>query len=154
MRSATNISGRTTVEAQRLTTWGKVFFSDGNPLWMDSVQDDDPGAGDWSIVDHYYCDQDLRLTELARTINVLPGDRSVASVYAIAGGRARPVMTTTAELRTGKPAVLPDDGWLPDLPIVSDAKAFPFVALLRRPSAPTHALSCVKANRTKDRSSG
>lgn len=121
---------------------------------MELVQDDEPGAGDWSIVDRYYCDQDLRLTKLARTINVLPGDLSVARVYAIGGGQARQVAPTTVELSTGKPAALPDDVWLPDVPIVSNAKAFPFVATLRRPSTPIDAWSCVKDNRTKDRSSG
>lgn len=135
---------KATIEGQHVLSYGKLFYSGSKLSGMQVVADDE--AGDWAVYDDYEFDQNLRLTKLSRRTNVLPGDRSVVAVYSIGNGKVQRTATTTTQLSNGKLVVAADSIWMPDVPIETDAGAFPFVDLLRRPSGLTTGLSCVAAH--------
>jgi hypothetical protein len=86
-------------------------------------------SGDWVVYDHYSFDEDGILSKLNRTINILPGDRSVKSVFVIHNNRAKKRSTVALKLSTGKLVSLSKE-WLPHIPIITNAQAFHFSPLI------------------------
>ena len=86
-------------------------------------------SGDWVVYDRYFFDRSGMLRTLTRTINVLPGDRSVKQVFAIHDGLAKQQSTTSLQLSTAQP-VAPSEDWFPDIPVITEVRAFPFAPLI------------------------
>jgi hypothetical protein len=130
------------VQAVGAMTVGTLTYRNDHLAEIDVTETDE--TGDWMVYDHYFLDDHGQLVRLSRLLNVLPGDRSVSRTYSISGGKA--TMTTTAEkqLSTGKRVTSSTSDWLPDIPIETTTKTFPFSALLSLPDLRTSSKSCVK----------
>ena len=102
-------------------------------------------SGDWLVYDHYFLDEHEQIVRLSRTINVLPGDRSVVQVFSIRDGEAKRAATTETQLSTGKPLSSPESVWLPELPILTRINMSPFSGLLVRSDLMTSSKSCISA---------
>jgi len=124
-------------------TVGTLTYSNGHLLQIDVTETDQ--SGDWTVYDHYFLDDRGEIVKLSRMINVLPGDRSVLQTFSISDGKARKTATTEKQLSTGKLLTSPQAVWLPDLPINTGTKLFPFSGLLGRPGLTTNSKSCVQA---------
>lgn len=101
-------------------------------------------SGDWTVYDRYVLGDHGQPIKLSRTINVLPGDRSVLQTLSISEGKVKKTAIVAKQLSTGKPLTSPNPIWLPKLPIDTGAKMFPFSALLVRPGLRTNGKSCVQ----------
>jgi hypothetical protein len=77
-------------------------------------------------------------------IDVLPGDRTVSLTYSISNGKGKKNTTSEKQLSTGKPLTSPKSVWLPDLPIKTETKQFPFFGLLGRSELTKSSKSCVQ----------
>jgi hypothetical protein len=119
-----------------------LAYSNDHLSKIDVTETDE--SGDWTVYDRYFVDDHGQLVKLSRLLNVLPGDRSVSQTFSISNGKATKIATTEKQLSTGKPVTPPKGDWLPDVPIETATKMFPFSALLRRPGLRTSSKSCVK----------
>jgi hypothetical protein len=123
-------------------TVAALTYSNDHLLQIDVTETDE--TGDWTVYDHFFLDDHGQIVRLSRLINVLPGDRSVLQGFSIGNGKANRTATTEAQLSTGKQLVAPKSVWLPDLPIATGTKMFPFSVLLARPRPWTGGKSCVQ----------
>jgi hypothetical protein len=107
-----------------------VDYEDDHVLTLKITEEDE--TGDWSVHDEYSVDSG-EIRQLKRTINVIPGNRSLEEVFHIRNGRAKKDRTVSRELGTNKLA--PSSNiWLPNLPVITTLHAFPFVRLLENKS--------------------
>jgi hypothetical protein len=106
---------------------GTVDYIDDHIAAIDMTEESE--SGDWVVYDHYSFDEDGILSKLNRTINVLPGDQSVKSVFVIHNNKAKKRSTVALKLSTGNP-VSRSKEWLPHIPIITNAQAFPFSPLI------------------------
>ena len=90
---------------------------------------DDPGAGDWYAVDDYLLDAAGKVQKLNREIR-LPGPPAVKQVFLIQNGKAVKQRNTRPPQAGTQPIVDEDDGDLPDLPVRTNIREFPFGLLL------------------------
>ncbi len=131
----------TAVQDAGAMTVGTLTYLKHRLLQIDVTETDE--SGDWTVYDHYFLNGRGEVVKLSRTINVLPGDRSVLQTYAISNGKAKKTTTTEKQLSTGKLLASPKSEWLPDLPIKTETKQFPFSGLLGRSSPTTSSKYCV-----------
>jgi hypothetical protein len=122
---------------------GTLTYSNDHLLRIDVTETDE--TGDWTVYDHYFLNDGGQIVRLLRMINVLPGDRSVLQTFSISDGKARSTAITEKQLSTGKPLISPESVWLPDLPIRTGTRLFPFFVLLERPGLRTSGKSCIPA---------
>jgi hypothetical protein len=106
---------------------GTVDFWNSHVSAVSLTEEDD--AGDWIVYDRYSLDGSGAIRTLDRTINILPGDRSEREVFLINGGKANKRSTASLRLSTGKP-IPPSKDWIPDVPVVTNVKEFPFWSLI------------------------
>jgi hypothetical protein len=118
-------------------------YVDGRISAVNVTEQDE--AGDWIVYDHYSLDQSGRISKLKRTINVLPGDRSEDEVFLMVSGAPKKEGAASRKLSTGEP-VSGADAWLPDVPITTHIKAFPFFPLIASPGTEPKAKSCVQVS--------
>ena len=123
-------------------TVGTLIYSNDRLAQIDVTETDE--SGDWMVYDHYFLDDHGQIVKLARLLNVLPGDRSVAQTFLIRKGKATKTAMSEKQLSSGKPVTAPAADWLPEVAIETEPKLFPFAALLRRPGLRTSPRSCVK----------
>lgn len=131
------------VEDAEAMTVASLIYSNGRLSQINVTETGE--TGDWIVYDNYFLDSHRQIVKLTRWINVLPGDRSVLQTFSISGGRARQTATTEKWLSTGQPLRSPEPVWLPELPVRTDVKSFPFSALLGRPGLRTRRKLCVQA---------
>ncbi len=122
-------------------TVGTLTYSNNNLSEIDLTHTDE--SGDWTVYDHYFFDDHGQLVRLSRLVNVLPGDRSVSQTFSISNGKATKTATSEKQLSTGKPVTVPAADWLPDLPVETATKMFPFAALLEHSNLRTASKLCV-----------
>jgi len=132
----------TAVQDAGAMTVGTLSYSNHHLLRIDVTESGE--SGDWTVYDHYFLDHRGEVVKLSRMINVLPGDRSVLQTFSIGDGKAKKTATTEKQLSTGKVLTSPEPIWLPDLPIRTGAKLFPFSSLLGYPTLTTSSKSCVQ----------
>lgn len=132
------------VESARAMTVGTLIYS-GKHLSQIFLTETDE-SGDWIVYDHYLVDSHGRIVKLSRTINVLPGDRSVLQTFSIGGGKVTKISTTAKQLGTGKTLISPKPVWLPEVPIETSIRMFSFASLIRRPGLRTATRTCVHAS--------
>ena len=96
-------------------------------------------SGDWIVYDHYALDSGGKIRELSRTINILPGDRSENETYIIRDEKARKQSSSTERLSTKEvlPSQQDQETWLPNVPVVTRLKDFPFSDLISKKSLDT-----------------
>lgn len=123
-------------------TVGMLTYSNEHLSQIDMTETDE--SGDWMVYDHYFLDKDEQIVKLSRTINVLPGNRSVLQIFSISDRKAKETATKEKQLSTGKLLISPKSVWLPDLPIKTEIKQFPFFKLLGRSGLATSSKSCVQ----------
>jgi hypothetical protein len=123
---------------------GTLTYSDSNLSQIDVTETDQ--SGDWIVYDHYFLNDHRQIVKLSRTINVLPGDRSVVQTFSISNGRPSKEGETQKELSTGKILTSPETVWLPELGIATDIKKFPFSSLLKTPGLGTTGKTCVSGS--------
>jgi len=115
------------IDASSGTQVATAEYVDGR-LTVVSVTEVDE-AGDWAVFDRYFMNVHGQPDTLERTINILPGDASIKRTYRIEKGVAKEESSLTKQLSTGRPT-LPFRDWLPDLPVLTYARSFPFFELL------------------------
>lgn len=136
------------VQAVGAMTVGALTYSNDHLSHIDMTETDE--SGDWTVYDHYFFDDHERLVRLSRVLNVLPGDISVSQTFSIDDGKAMKISTTEKQLSTGK-LVTSLPYWLPEVPIETTTKMFPFSGLLGHPGFRTASKSCVRYLATKNR---
>ena len=109
------------------TTVASLKFATGHLQAVDLTHQDE--AGDWIVYDHYELGQTGDLRRDQREIRILPGDRLVEEIYLIRDGVVDKQNSSTKSLSTGQKLTNGED-WLPDVPVVSRLKDFPFAPLL------------------------
>lgn len=117
------------VEDVGAMTVGGLSYSASRLQEIDLTQTDE--SGDWTVYDRYFLDSAGSIVQLSRTINVLPGDRSVLQQFSMKRGKLAVRVETEKELSTGRTLRSPKRGWLPDLPIIRSTRSFPFARLIR-----------------------
>lgn len=122
-------------------TVGTLTYSGGRLSKIDVTETDE--TGDWLVYDQYFLNDRGRIVRLSRMINVLPGNRSVVQTFSIRDGKVTRTGTTVKDLSTGRPLTSSKPVWLPDLPIRTERRAFPFWSLLRRVDLGAANKSCV-----------
>ena len=123
-------------------TVGTLTYSNHHLSQIDVTETDE--SGDWTVYDHYFLDDRGQIMKLSRMINVLPGDRSVLQTFSIGDGKAKKTATTEKQLSTGKLLTSPQSVWLPELPIKTGTKQFPFSGLLGRSGLAMSSKFCVQ----------
>jgi len=126
---ASELPWRSAVRAASATRVATAEYDQEHVISLNVTEED--GAGDWTVYDRYSLDRSGKLQMLRRTINVLPGERSVEQLYSIRSGKVVLVHRTVRDLSTGRPASL-SGTWLPKLPITTKLAPFPFYSLLNR----------------------
>jgi hypothetical protein len=129
-------------EVEALTV-GTLIYSDEHLMQIDVTETDE--SGDWTVYDHYRLDDREQLKKLSRTINVLPGDRSVVQTFVIHDGKTDTIKTVATQLSTENPLNSAKPIWMPELPIATSTRMFPFAVLFEAPSLRIHAKSCLEA---------
>lgn len=94
-----------------------------------SVTEEDE-AGDWTVYDHYVIDEKGQIRELKRTINILPGDRSEDETYLVLDGKAKKQASDSRRLSTKEALPEKEKDWLPNVPIVTRVRDFPFASFI------------------------
>lgn len=130
------------VQDAKSMTVATLTYSNDLLSQLDVTKTDE--SGDWTVYDHYLFDNHGQLVKLSRMINVLPGDRSTLQAFSISHGKAKKTGTTSKQLSTGKRLNSPKPIWLPELPIATNIKMFPFSTLLGRSNLRTSDKSCEK----------
>jgi hypothetical protein len=133
---------RAAVQSTGAMTVGTIEYSGDHLSQIDVTETDE--SGDWTVYDHYFLDNRAQIIKLSRLVNVLPGDRSVLEDFAIGDRKARKTGTTAKQLSTGRPLTSPEPVWLPDLPVETRTKMFPFSALFGSPGLKTANRTCVQ----------
>lgn len=123
-------------------TVATLAYSNDHLSQIDVTETDE--SGDWTVYDRYFFGDRGRLVKLTRLLNVLPGDRSVSQTFSIGNGKATKIATSEKQLSTGKSVTSPTADWLPDVPIATATKMFPFSTLLSRSGLRTSPESCVR----------
>jgi hypothetical protein len=118
-KSDVNSSGAPTVAS--------LEFEAGHLNAVDLTHQDE--AGDWIVYDQYELGRTGELQQDQREIRILPGDRLVKEVYLIRDGIAHKQNSNTQSLSTGQKLTNVED-WLPDVPVISRLKDFPFAPLI------------------------
>jgi hypothetical protein len=122
-------------------TVATLTYSDDHLSQIDVTETDE--SGDWTVYDHYFLNDSEQIVRLSRMINVLPGDRSVVQTFSISDGKATKTGTTVKQLSAEQPLTSPTPVWLPDLPIRTEPRMFPFFSLLGRPDLRTASKTCM-----------
>lgn len=136
---------QTAVQNSGSLTVGKLVYSDNHLFEIDMTQAAE--SGDWIIYDRYFLNTSKQVVKLRRTINILPGDRSVSERFSLANGKARKIQVSSKQLSTGKLLKSPKPIWLPELPINTTTKMFPFASLLDHIDIAMDNKVCAKSKR-------
>lgn len=137
------------VQQTRAMTVGTLTYSHDHLYQIHLTETDE--SGDWTTYDHYFLDGHGHVVKLLRTINVLPGDRSVLQSFSIRGGKVTKMATTAKRLSTGETLTSPKPVWLPELPVETTVKKFAFSNLIGRADLQTARRICVDAGSIKAR---
>lgn len=132
------------VQEVEAMTVGALTYSSGRLLRIDVTEAGE--SGDWIVYDNYFIDGKGRVTKLSRLINVLPDDRSVSQTFSILEGKPTMTMMTEKELGSGKLLASPEPAWLPDLPIRTELKQFPFSGFLVESDIGLDGRVCIRAS--------
>jgi hypothetical protein len=122
---------------------GTLIYPDGLLSEIHFNQEDE--AGDYIVYDDYFVDARGSIVKLSRKINILPGRRSVVQVFSVMNGKAKKTGETATDLSTGEPLISPRPIWLPNLPIHTSIRAFPFSELVGKPGLTNSTKTCVRA---------
>jgi hypothetical protein len=120
-----------TSEVKSLTAMvvGTLEYS-GDHVSKIAVTEEDE-AGDWTVYDHYVIDDKGQISELKRTINILPGDRSEDETYVMLDGKPKKQVSNSRRLSTKEPLHgQKEKVWLPEVPIITRVQDFPFASLI------------------------
>src|SRR5450759_323329 len=104
-----------------------IEYISGRASKISFTQQDE--TGDWIAYDRYSLGDTGALEALNRTVNVLPGNRSVEQTFTIKDGKFQKKSTASRNLDTHE-LIPPTNDWLPDLPVMTNLRAFPFFPLL------------------------
>ena len=86
-------------------------------------------SGDWIVIDNYSVAPSGAFVSLSRTIKIQAADLKVEHVYKYPNGQPMLRTQVSRSLKTGR-RVRASDEWLPEIPVVSHFRAFPFARLL------------------------
>jgi len=119
---------RADVEAVNSPVVATVAYSNRRHPTVITVTEESE-SGDWMVDDIYSLSPSGQVQTLKRTISMLPGDLQIEQWYAFKEGK--PVMQSAVQrsLSQHKPRTM-KSAWLPDVPIVSDIRRFPFYGLV------------------------
>jgi hypothetical protein len=131
------------VQMAEAMTVGTLTYSNGH---LSGIYVTEAGeSGDWIVYDNYSIDEKGRVTKLSRRINSLPDNRSVSQGFSIHEGVPTKTEVTEKELGSGKLLSSPEPVWLPDIPIRTDLKQFPFAGLIVRADIGVNRKVCIQA---------
>jgi hypothetical protein len=117
------------VQTLRAMVVGGVDYKNGRVSVVHVTEADE--TGDWAVNDEYTFDENEKIRNLKRTINIIPEDSSEEQLFVIESGKAIKRRSTHRALRTGKPIQAqntPD--WFEPPPVITELKAFPFATLI------------------------
>lgn len=128
------------VEEIGATAVGSLSYSGDRLEEIDLTETDE--SGDWTVYDRYFLDSAGSIVRLSRTINVLPGDRSVLQELSVEQGRMTVHAVTEKTLSTGETSSSPRRVWLPDLPVIHSTRSFPFAWLIEHQGVRVRGRTC------------
>lgn len=125
------------------TTVGSLTYSNDRLSKIDVTEASE--SGDWIVYDNYFIDEKGLVTRLSRLINSMTYDMSVSQEFSIHKGVPIKTKVVEKELESGKLLSSPESVWLPEIPIRTELKQFPFSGLLARPDIRVQSKACIQA---------